>query len=390
MGRLNALQVKTVKKPGRYHDGDGLMLVVKESGARSWLLRIQFNGRRRDFGLGSANHVSLAEARESALETRKLVRAGVDPVVAKKASRAAAAAIPTFHEAATNAHAAQKGGWKNAKHRSQWLASLEAYAHPHIGNIPVDQVDGPMIIRLLTPIWLTKPETARRVRQRVVAVLDWAHACGFRATEAPSRSIGKGLARQPKKTGRFAALHYREVPLLVGALGKVRTVGRLALNFLILTGARSGEVRGAVWEEIDLHQKTWTVPASRMKAGREHVVPLSPAALEILRAIDTIRTGRAREPVFPGQTGKPLSDMTLSKVLKSLTSTKSTVHGFRSSFRDWVAECTDWPGEVAEQALAHTIANRSEAAYRRTNFLDKRRALMGEWANYVTSSIPST
>lgn len=386
MGKLTALAVKAATKPGRYQDGDGLMLLVKPSGARSWLLRIQVDGKRRDFGLGSASDVSLAEAREKAMATRKLYKSGVDPVAAKRASRLANATIPTFTEAAKALHGEHKGGWRNAKHQAQWLSTLKTYAYPSIGSVRVDQVDGPMIRDLLLPIWLDKPETARRVRQRVCAVLDWAHAKGFRPTEAPARSIGKGLPRQPKRENHFAAMPYGEVPGLMTKLAAVESVGRLALRFLILTAARSGEVRGATWEEIDLDAKLWTVPGGRMKAGRAHVVPLSADALAVLEAVRKVRKGRENEPIFPGRSGKPMSDMTLAKVLRTAGVSSATVHGFRSAFRDWAAEMTSTPGDVVEAALAHTIKNRVEAAYRRTNYLDKRRILMETWAAYLTGT----
>lgn len=383
MGKLTALAVKAAKAPGRYQDGQGLMLLVKPTGARSWLLRIQTTGRRRDFGLGSANEVSLSEARERASETRKLVRAGVDPVSARRLSQAVTAAIPTFREAAKAAHEDHKGGWRNEKHKAQWLSTLTTYAFPAIGDVRVDQIDGPIISNLLLPIWLTVPETARRVRQRVAAVLDWAHGKGFRATEAPTRSISKVLPRQPKNDGHFAALPYADVPALMIRLTADESVGRLALRFLILTAARSGEVRGATWEEIDVKQRVWTVPAARMKAGKSHTVPLSEDALAVLELATKAQMDQPSAPVFPGLKGKALSDMTILKVLRTAEAGMATVHGFRSSFRDWAAECTAVPGEVVEAALAHTNKNKVEAAYRRTNYLEKRRGLMTDWANYL-------
>ena len=386
MGKLTVLGVKAAKLPGRYQDGDGLMLLVKPTGARSWLLRIQVDGNRRDFGLGSANHVALADAREKADEVRKLYKSGVDPVEAKRAAKVAKIIIPTFRKAAEIAHNEHKGGWRNEKHKAQWISSLTAYAFPTIGDTPIDKIDGPMIRDLLLPIWLEKPETARRVRQRVGAVLDWAHAKGYRATEAPMRSIGKGLPRQPKKDGHFAALPYSDAPALMTKLAETESVGRLALRFLILTAARSGEVRGATWEEIDFGNGVWTVPAERMKAGKAHMVPLSARALAVLEDAKKARKGKAGEPIFPGMRQKAMSDMTLAKVLRTAGAVDATVHGFRSSFRDWAAECTATAGDVVEAALAHTIANRVEAAYRRTNYLEKRRLLMDAWASYLAET----
>ena len=384
MGKLSALSVKAAKTAGRYQDGRGLMLLVKPSGARSWILRMQVAGRRRDFGLGSLHDVSLAEAREKAMETRKLYRSGVDPVAEKKAALLKLRGIPTFAEAARTVFDEQKSSWKNAKHRSQWISSLEKYANPTIGDTRIDEITGPMIREVLILIWLEKPETARRVRQRIGTVLDWAHAKGYRDAEAPMRLISKGLPKQPKQDNHYAAMPYADIPqFLDGLLSKEPSMGRLALRFVIFTAARSGEVRGATWEEIDLEAKTWTIPGERMKAGREHIVPLSQAALGVLSEAEALRTGRAGEPIFPGIRGKPMSDMTLAKVLKTAGVVGATVHGFRSAFRDWAAEMTGTQGDVVEAALAHVNRNRVEAAYRRTNYLEKRRSLMQAWASYL-------
>lgn len=407
MGNLTVLQVKAAKEPGRYSDGGGLLLVVRESGAKSWLWRGQADGKRRDIGLGTYPAVGLSEAREKAATTRKQLKSGEDPVAAKRAARQVVVAVPTFREAAQQAHGEQQAGWRNPKHRAQWLSSLEAYAFPSLGNETVDKIDGPMIRDALLPIWLDKPETARRVRQRVGAVLDWAYAKGHRASEAPMRSLSKGLPRQPKKDGHFAALPYEKLPGLVQTLGETESIGRLALQFLILTAARSGEVRGAEWSEIDMTAAVWTVPADRMKAGKQHLVPLSASALAILKRMADVASD---ELVFPGITGRaadadslgkgrpgaltrtagkrPMSDMTLTKVLRTAGANDATVHGMRSSFRDWAAEQTSFPGEVVEAALAHTIGNKVEAAYRRTNYLEKRRGLMDAWAAFACPRRP--
>lgn len=246
MGELTALKAKSLNAPGRYSDGGGLILYIKDSGAKTWVLRKQVSGKRRDFGLGSFADVSLAEARDRAAEITRLLRDGIDPTAAKGSGTSAhAATIPTFREAAELTHAEHRGGWRNDKHRAQWLTSLETYAYPSIGDKQVDQIDGPAIGDLLARIWLSKPETARRVRQRIGTVLDWAYAKGFRETEAPMRSITRGLPRQPKKDNHFAALAYELAPALIETLSREVTMGRLALRFLILTAARSGEVRGA-------------------------------------------------------------------------------------------------------------------------------------------------
>jgi integrase len=382
------LKVKALKEPGRHSDGNGLVLYIKDTGAKTWVLRIQFDGKRRDFGLGSLAEVSLADAREKADDLRKQYRSGVDPVAAKRAVKQVVTTVPTFRQAAVQAHDEHKGGWKNAKHKAQWLSTLEAYAYPAIGDLSVDEVEGPAIRDLLASIWLTKPETARRVRQRIGAVLDWAYAKGFRKAEAPMRSVTKGLPRQPKKDNHHAALPYEQVPTLMTELAKRDSIGRLALRFLILTVARSGEVRGATWSEIDLEQKLWTIPGVRMKAGKTHIVPLQPAAIAILEQMKKALGNRLDQPLFPGRSNKPLSDMTLIKVLRDGFDDAITVHGFRSAFRDWVAEQKDGLDAVGEAALAHTNSNKVEAAYRRTNYLEKRRSLMAEWAEFVAGDAP--
>lgn len=381
MTSLTTVQVRTAK-PGRHADGKGLYLFVKPSGAKSWVLRVQADGRRRDFGLGPVDLVSLHDAREKAVEGRKLVRAGLDPSIEWKRVRIV---VPTFEMAARTYHENVKAGWKNGKHGAQWLSTLEKYAFPLIGSMPVNEVDVSGIQKVLLPIWTVVPETARRVRQRVGAVLDFAHGQGWRGGDAPMRAVARGLPKQNNKRQHFAALPHGELPPLMSKLRSLEgSVGRLALQFTILTAARSGEVRGATWDEISLEKALWTVPGSRMKAGNEHIVPLSQAALAVLRVVSGFRTGRKGEPVFPGLRGKPLSDMTLAKALRVAGGTGATVHGMRSTFRDWVAEkMPTVPGDVAEAALAHSIQNKTEAAYRRTKYLDQRRILMEKWADYL-------
>jgi integrase len=376
MGKLNPTQVRNIKAPGRYMDGDGLMLEVKPGGSKSWVVRLQSNGKRRDFGLGSFKDVGLSEARELAAALRKNVRQGIDPVAARQKARS----IPTFEQAANAVHQEHKRGWRNDKHSDQWLATLKSYAFPSIGQQRVDSIGTGQVRDLLAEIWLLKPETARRVRQRVQTVLDYAHGKGWREPFVMA-AVNKALPRQPRKTGRFAAMPYADVPAFVAKLRESASTGRLALEALILTAARSGEIRGATWSEVDLDAKTWTVPAERMKAGKAHVVPLSEHVTAVFRRAAELR-GAGSDLVFPGASrGKPLSDMTLLKVLRDM-GMKVTVHGFRSAFRDWCAEETSVSGEVAEAALAHAIPNKVEAAYRRTDFLEKRRKLMDAWAAY--------
>jgi len=383
MGSLTALSVKNAK-PGRHIDGKGLYLLVKDTGAKSWVLRVQVDGKRRDYGLGSLDVLSLAEARDKAAEGRKIAKAGGNPSLAWKKLREE---IPTFEKAATRYHENVVGGWKNTKHGKQWLATLKEYAFPYIGTLPVNQIDTPAIQKVLLPIWLKVPETARRVRQRVGTVLDYAHGQGWRTAEAPMRAVNKGLPKQPKKNGHFAAMPYSAIAEFMATLrAKDLTVGRLALQFLILTAARSGEVRGMTWGEVDMEAKLWTIPGARMKAGETHVVPLSEPALAILSEMKGLIEGKADEPVFPGMKRKPLSDMTLAKALSSAGGADYTVHGMRSTFRDWIADkLPTVPGDVAEAALAHAIPNRVEAAYRRTKYLEQRVDLMARWADYLAN-----
>jgi integrase len=299
------------------------------------------------------------------------------------AERVKAAGIPTFRAAAALVHAEHKKSWKNGKHNAQWLSSLETYAFPKIGDLLVSQVEAPAVRDLLAEIWLEKQETARRVKQRIGAVLDWAHAKGFRDAEAPMRAIGKGLPSRKRTVQHHAAMPYGDVPAFLSTLRERETWGRLALQAAILTAARSGEIRGATWSEINFDKREWTIPASRMKAGREHVVPLSLAALRLFERAAELRTERSTFVFQGNRPDKPMSDMTLTKVLRDLK-TPFTAHGFRSSFRDWVSEETSFSGDLAEAALAHMVESKVEAAYRRGNLLEKRRGLMDAWAAFCS------
>lgn len=381
MGKLTAVQLRNLSEPGRYSDGEGLILKFFGAGRGSWIVRVQADGKRRDIGLGTLANVSLAEAREAARLVRRETKTGVDVVLERKKERSE---VPNFKSAAEIVHAENKVAWKNGKHQTQWINTLEAYVFPAFGEMLVSDIEGSHIRDALATIWLTKPETARRVRQRIAAVLDWAYAKGYRSSEAPMRSLARGLPRQPKKKGHFEALPYEKVPALIDELRERPSVGRLALEFLILTAARSGEVRGCTWTELDLKGRTWTIPANRMKAGKVHIVPLDDATLNVLERAKLFRA-KDSDLVFPGQKPKEmLSDMTLLKVLRDRNA-GVTVHGFRSAFRDWCAEQTSYPGEVAEAALAHAIQNKVEAAYRRTNYLEKRKSLMKDWADFCLS-----
>lgn len=373
---LTAVQVRAFKQPGRYADGNGLYLVVDASGAKRWLLRTVVQGRRRDIGLGGLSLVSLAEAREAALTFRKVARAGGDPIADRSKARAV---VPTFAEAAESVHAEHQRSWKNAKHQAQWISTIKTYATPIIGEMRIDQIETPDILKVLSPIWLTKPETARRLRQRLGVVMDWAKTAGHRSGENPVSGVAKGLPKQQDRAVHHRALPYSEVPGFMTALRSGgTTASRLALEFLILTATRTGETLGARWEEVSFEQAVWTIPADRMKAGRPHRVPLTE------RAVGILKIARAQNKdgkwVFATEgADKPLSNMALLALLKRMK-LDVTTHGFRSSFRDWASETTNFPREVAEMALAHTIESKVEAAYRRGDLIEKRRELMTAWS----------
>jgi integrase len=348
------------------------------------VLRIQVNGTRRDIGLGDARHVPVRTARIEAASAKKLAAAGIDPLEER---RKVTKVVPTFEQAAKKAHAEMVKGWKNGKHTKQWIKTLELYAYPKLGRLKVDKIDGPLIRDVLADIWLEIPETARRVRQRIGTVLDWSYSNGFRETEAPMRSISKGLPRQPKKRGHFAALpHARVADFLKRLAAKPPCASALALEALILTAVRSGEIRGATWAEFDDDLSLWTIPEERMKMGVEHVVPLSRQAADAFRRARALRISGS-DLVFPGGvTGAALSDMALLELVRGMD-LPTTVHGFRSSFRDWVAEETDVADAVAEASLAHAVEGKTKAAYLRTDFFKKRRDLMQDWADYCVPPV---
>jgi integrase len=380
---LTAVRVKECRHPGVYRDGQGLLLRVEPNGAKRWVLRVTFRGKRHDIGLGSARGVSLQEARERAAERRKDVREGRDPVAAQRAVRST---IPTFAEATAIVHEHHREGWANGKHVEQWINTLRDQAFPIIGDKPISEITAADVLAVLSPIWLSKPETARRVRQRIRVILEWARVAGHRDGNGinPADAVGAGLPRQSRKTEHFASVPYTELPQLVSRARASSGSGvvRLAFEFLILTAARTGEVIGAHWTEMDLSDATWTIPATRMKARREHRVPLSDRCVEILRLVKGLRP--KSDLVFPGRHDQQLSNMALPMVIRRL-GREETVHGFRSSFRDWAAEATNCPQEVCEAALAHVVDNKVERAYRRSDLFDKRRELMEQWASYVIS-----
>jgi integrase len=379
---LTTVQVRQTKVVGRHADGNGLYLLVEPSGAKRWVLRTMVHGRRRDIGLGSARLVSLAEAREKASLYRKTARAGGDPVAEH---RKADVSVPTFEQAARLVHANHLRAWRNPKHAAQWINTLAQYVFPVFGRRHVDQIDSADVLKALSPIWLSKPETARRVRQRIRAVFDWAKAAGHRAGDNPVDGIARALPRHSDRARHFAAMPYAEVPKFLRLLREsgMDETTKLAFEFLILTAARTGEVLGARRDEIDLGGAIWTMPAARTKTRREHRVPLPPRAVEIIKRARELSAGS--DFLFPGRSvRKPLSNMVFLKALGRMK-LDVTAHGFRSAFRDWAAERTSFPNEVAEMALAHTIKNKAEAAYRRGDLLEKRRALMETWCDHVIS-----
>ena len=379
---LTALKVRSLKEPGRYGDGNGLYLVVDPSGAKRWMLRTVVQGRRRDMGLGSARLVSLAAARDEATTHRRIARTGGDPVADLRKTRRA---VPTFSQAARLVHGEQANAWRNNKHKSQWINTLTQYAFPVIGERRIDQVETADVLKVLAPIWLSKYETARRLKQRMRTVLDWAKAAGFRGGENPVDGVEKGLARRSERAGHHAALAYAEIPGFIQSLRKSDSneAARLAFEFLILTAARTTEVLRAKWCEFDLENRVWVIPAARMKAAREHRVPLAPRCLQILKRAHEI-AGNS-ELVFPARGGKePMSNMVFLMTLRRMDK-PVTAHGFRSSFRDWAAERTNFAREVCESALAHSIKDKAEAAYRRGDMFDKRRQLMEAWERFSTA-----
>jgi integrase len=393
----NALTPLAVKnaKPGRHADGSGLHLLVKPSGARSWVFRFMLNGKSRDVGLGAAaggDALSLADARDAAAALRLKVRAGVDPLAERErkvadaltAAQAAKVAGMTFKAVAERYMVAHEESWRNPKHRQQWRNTLATYVYPVIGELPVAEVETAHVLTILEPIWKSRAETASRVRGRIESVLDNAKARGYRSGENPARWRGHIAQILPARSrltrGHHKALAYEALPAFVAALRARDAVAALALEFTILTAARSGEVIGATWGEVDLEKAIWTVPANRMKAAKEHRVPLSPRALQILGQTKVLESNW----LFPGMTGNRLSGMAMAMLLRRMK-VDATPHGFRSAFRDWAAECTGYAHEVAEMALAHTIENKVERAYRRGDLFEKRRRLMDDWAAYCSS-----
>lgn len=381
---LSAAKVRAINEPGRFSDGNGLYLHVDLSGAKRWILRTVVQGKRCDLGLGGLRLVSLAEAREEAVRLRKIARAGGDPLAERRQERNV---VPTFEETARQVHQDHARTFRNVKHAAQWISTLETYVFPFFGARGVDTIESSDVLAALSPIWIDKPETARRVRQRMKLVFDWARAKGYRSGDNPVGGVSDVLPKHKTKKEHHAALPYRDVPtFLVELRGSGAGVSaKLAFEYLILTAGRTSETLLAKWNEIDISAKTWTVPAERMKASIEHRVPLSSRCLEILGQAKEITDGG--EYIFPGRSPlHPLSNMIFAMTLRRMERGDITAHGFRSSFRDWAEEKTNYQNTVVEAALAHTVKDKVEAAYLRTKLFDKRRGLMNSWATFATAA----
>ncbi|HRH15373.1 MAG TPA: tyrosine-type recombinase/integrase [Azonexus sp.] len=399
--RLSALQVTKLTKPGLYGDGGGLTLQITPTGAKSWLFRYMVAGKPFGMGLGPTHTVSLSEARQKALGARKQLIDGINPLAAKKQNQIAAALASarmiTFDQCAEAYILAHKASWKNAKHGDQWTNTLKTYASPVFGHLPVAEIDTGLVVKCLAPIWESKTETASRVRGRIESVLGWATTSGYRTGENPARWKGHlenllATISKSSRTKNHPSLPWQRIGTFMSALRAREGVAARAVEFAILTACRSGEVRGARWAEFDTDGKVWTIPAERMKAKREHEVPLSEAALALLQSMS-----RDSDVVFAGTKGQPLSDMSLTAVIRRMNGNDKpiwadasgdgiTVHGFRSSFRMWAAETTNFPREVAEHALAHQLPDAVERAYQRGSQFAKRAALMAEWAVYCATA----
>lgn len=392
MGKLSSIYIQKINKGGRYGDGDGLYLQVSDKSHKSWIFRYMKNKKSREMGLGPLDLVSLAEARLKAAECRKVLLTGVDPIDANRLAREARALLEanamTFADCANAYIESHKPGWKNAKHAEQWTNTLATYAKPIIGHLSIQDINTGLVMKVLEPIWYKKTETASRVRNRIELVISWATVRGYRNGENPARWRGHLDNLLPKKSNVQPVKHLTALPIneLPSFLKKLRTLSGvvpLALEFQILTACRTNEVMGALWSEIDFYESVWTIPASRMKAKREHKVPLSARSLEIL---NILKASGQNEVVFPGRINKQLCSNAFLALIKKRLGVKVTAHGFRSTFSDWASELTVHSREVVEMSLAHAIKDATEAAYRRGDMLLKRRQLMSDWENFCSAS----
>lgn len=392
--KLSVKKIDALTTVGNYGDGGGLWLQVSKWQTKSWVFRFTFDGKRREMGLGSCKNVSLADARMLAESFRRMVRDDTDPIEARKAERTAKRAermnIVTFPFCAEKYIEAHRHGWKNTKHAQQWTNTLTQYAYPVVGEMPIKNVDTALVLRILEPIWTTKTETASRIRSRLENVLDWATTRGYRSGDNPARWKGhlENLLPKPskvKKVEHHAALPYIQMHTFMQALRQHDNISALALEFLVLTATRTSEVIAAAWDEINLNEMIWTIPANRMKAEKEHRIPLSNRCIEILNQAAIMRQS---DFVFPGgKANKGLSNAAMDKLLQVTMRYECTVHGFRSTFRDWAGECTNYPRDLCEMALAHTIKDKAEAAYRRGDMLEKRRRMMDDWQKFCDTAI---
>ncbi|WP_332262250.1 tyrosine-type recombinase/integrase [Paraburkholderia sp. SOS3] len=384
------MKIKTATKPGLYADGGGLYLQITAAGVKSWLFRYMRNGKARGMGLGPLHTIGLAEARAFALDCRRQLLADVDPIDARNAERmskrVAQADEMTFEQCASKYIKAHRAGWKNAKHADQWTNTLKTYAYPVFDSLPVSAIDTPLVMKVLEPIWTAKTETASRIRGRIESVLDWATVQRYRAGENPARLKGHLDKLLPKrsrvqKVTHHPAMPYADISEFMEILRAEQGVAARALEFLILTATRTNEVIGAKWDELDAERTVWIIPAERMKMRKEHRVPLSARAVELIKVQETLREG---DYLFPGaKYGKSLSNMAMLELLKRMGSHHFTVHGFRSTFRDWAGETTNAPREVCEAALAHGLKDKAEAAYARGDLFEKRITLMQQWADFI-------
>jgi integrase len=398
--RLTALAISRLIKPELYADGGGLYLRIGRNRSKSWTFRFTLRGRAREMGFGGLHKVSLADARKKANDARLLLSEGQDPLTQRNlremehaaSEKLEAARSMTFDQCADSYINVQQASWKNEKHRQQWRNTIATYVSPVFGSAPVQNVDTDHVVKVIEPIWSRKTETARRLRGRIEVILDWAKVRGYRTGENPARWRGHLSHLLPARTKvqpvkHHAALPYMEISVFMKELRETEGTAALALEFLILTAARTSEVIYARWPEVDLKNKTWIVPAARMNAHRERRVPLAPAAIAALRAAK----GLGGDYIFPGRTsGTPLSNMALLMLIGRMNRGEITAHGFRSTFRDWAAEHTNFPSEVVEMALAHAVESKTEAAYRRSDLVEKRRDLMGAWADFCGRSVPFT
>jgi integrase len=388
LNRLSTFKVSNLKRKGLHADGGGLYLRISDSGTKAWIFRFGENGKLHDMGLGALHTISLAEAREMATECRKLRLQGIDPIIHRRASRAGRRASDakamTFRQCADAYMASHEDTWRNAIHRNQWRRSLVTHAYPLLGELPVAAIDTGLVMKVIEPLWKGKTETASRVRGRIESILDWAKVRGFREGENPARWRGHldhllPARSRVRRVQHFAALPYAQIADFMAALRQQSHIGARALEFTILTAARTEQTLGAMWSEIDLGARVWTIPPERMKSGKEHKVPLNIPALALLNSMAAIRHS---EFVFPGTRSGPIYARAMAMALGRQARENITVHGFRSTFRDWAAERTTFPREVAEMALAHSVGNAVELAYRRGDMFEKRRKLMDAWADY--------